>query len=78
MCILFLYNCCATPTLSLRHGKNCANAVISLFAAEDEEGFGEIGFHGSGDDLGMEDEEDNDSEPEFEFHKVIQKKATMQ
>ena len=52
--------------------KYCANAVISLFAGEDEEGLGEICFHGSDDDLGMEDEEYDDSEPEFEPLEVPQ------
>ena len=49
-----------------------ANAVISFFAGEDEEGLGEICFCGSDDDLGMEDEEDDDSQPEFEPLEVLQ------
>ena len=49
-----------------------ANAVISLFAGEDEEGLGEIYFYGSDDDLGMEDEEEDDSDPKFEPLEVSQ------
>ena len=39
--------------------------VISFFSGEDE-GLSEVIFPGSEDELGMEDEEDDDFEPEFE------------
>ena len=40
--------------------------VINFFSGEDDEGLSEVIFPGSDDELGMEDEEDDDSEPEFE------------
>ena len=43
-----------------------SNAVISYFGGKDSEGLGEIVFDGSDDDLGMEEEEVDDSEPAFE------------
>ena len=43
-----------------------SNAVISYFGGEDSEGLGEIVFDGSDDELGMEEEEVDDSEPAFE------------
>ena len=39
--------------------------VIRFFSGEDE-GLSEVIFPGSDDELGMEDHEDDDSEPEFE------------
>ena len=43
-----------------------SEAVVSYFSGEDSEGIGEVMFDGSGDELGMEDEETHDSEPEYE------------
>ena len=40
-----------------------SEAVISYFNGDDSEG---LVFDGSDDDLGMEDEEGNDSDPEFQ------------
>ena len=40
--------------------------VIRFFSGEDDEGLSEMIFPGSDDELGMEDHEDDDSEPEFE------------
>ena len=57
--------------------------VISLFSGEDGEGLFEVVFPGIDDELGMEDELDADSEPDFEPPEVpdnnsynIQKKST--
>ena len=44
----------------------CTSAVASFFAGEDSEGLTEIIFEGSDDELGMDDELTDDSEPEFE------------
>ena len=43
-----------------------SSAVVSYFAGEDNEDIEDLCFSGSEDDLGMEDEEDDTSEPEFE------------
>ena len=40
--------------------------MISFFSGEDSEGLSEVVFPGSDDELGMEDELDADSEPDFE------------
>ena len=49
-----------------------SNAVASYFTGDDVEGLGEMIFSGSDDDLGMEDEEEDDSEPDFEPLEVAQ------
>ena len=41
------------------------------FTGEDQDGLGEITFPGSDDDLGIDDEEEDDSEPDFEPLEVI-------
>ena len=43
-----------------------SNAVISFFGGEDSEGVAEAIFDGSDDELGMNNEEEVDSEPDFE------------
>ena len=43
-----------------------AGEVISFFCDGNSEGLPEVIFPGSEDELGMSDEEDDDSEPEFE------------
>ena len=43
-----------------------SSQVISFFSGEDDEGLSEVIFPGSDGELGMEDQEDDDSEPEFE------------
>ena len=53
----------ATPRMA-RHFSS--GAVVSYFAGDDTEGLGEVIFPDSDDELGMEDEEDDDSEPAFE------------
>ena len=45
-----------------------SEAVISYFNGDDSEG---LMFDGSDDDLGMEDEEGNDSDPEFLIYVFI-------
>ena len=58
-----------TFELRLRCGMSrlfSSREVISFFSGKDDEGLSEVIFPGSDDDLGMEDEEDNNSEPEFE------------
>ena len=40
--------------------------VISFFGGEDGEGLSEVIFPGSDDELGMDEELDADSEPDFE------------
>ena len=42
-----------------------SKAVISFFSGDDS-ALPEVFFEGSEDELGMEDEESDDSEPEFE------------
>ena len=57
-----------TFELRLRCGMSrlfSSREVISFFSGEDE-GLSEVIFPGSEDELGMEDEEDDDFEPEFE------------
>ena len=44
----------------------CSGAVISYFCGDDTEGLGEAIIPDSDDELGMEDEEEDDSEPAFE------------
>ena len=47
-------------------GKFSSSAVISYFVGDDSDHLAEVVFEGSEDELGMEDEDDNVSEPEFE------------
>ena len=44
-----------------------SSAVISFFSGEDREGLGKVVFEGSDDELGMEDEMYDDSEPALEI-----------
>ena len=46
--------------------KLSSSAVISFFSGEDSDHLAEIVFDGSEDDLGMEDVEDDNSEPDFD------------
>ena len=46
--------------------------VISYFSGEDEEGLREMCFSGSDDELGMDDELHDDSEPDFDPLEVPQ------
>ena len=46
--------------------KYSSSAVISFFSGEDNENLLEAIFEGSDDELGMEDVEEADSEPDFE------------
>ena len=46
--------------------KYSSSAVISYFTGDDDEGLQEIVFSGSDDELGMNDEERDDSEADFE------------
>ena len=46
--------------------KFTTESVISFFDGEDRDGLAEVIFDGSDDELGMEDEVENDSEPDFE------------
>ena len=48
-----------------------SEAVISFFSGEDGERLTEVLFDGSDDDLAMEDEDTNDSEPDFEPFEVL-------
>ena len=43
-----------------------SEAVLSYFGGDDSESIGEVTFDGSDDELGMEDEEEQDSESDFE------------
>ena len=47
-------------------GKFSSSAVISYFGGDDSEHLAEVVFEGSEDELGMEDEDDSVSGPEFE------------
>ena len=49
-----------------------SRAVISFFSGEDEESLKEMYFSGSDDELGMDDELEDDSEPDFEPLEVPQ------
>ena len=44
--------------------------VINFFCDENDEGLSEVIFPGSENELGMDDQEDDDSEPEFELLEV--------
>ena len=46
--------------------KYTSSAVVSYFGGEDNEDIEDLRFPGSEDELGMEDEENDTSEPEFE------------
>ena len=56
--------------LSSQAKKSCHGVAISYFTGEDE-GLGETVFSGSDDDLGMEDDEEDDSEPDLRLLQVI-------
>ena len=54
--------------------KYSSSAVIRYFAGEDNEEFQDFCVFGSEDELGMEDEEEDNAEPEFEPLEVPQGK----
>ena len=51
--------------------KFTTESVLSFFDGEHRDGLPEVLFDGSDDELGMEDEEENDSEPDFELLDMI-------